>query len=465
MVAPASPPERIEVRPQRGPQELFARCSADVAVYGGAAGGGKSWALLLEPLYHVANPAFGCTIFRRTYPMVTAQGGLWQESAKLYGALGAAPTANDLRWKFPSGAEVKFAHLQHEATVLGYQGAQIPLIGFDELTHFTEYQFNYMLSRNRSTCGVRPYMRATTNPDAASWVARWIEWWIDPSTGLPIPERGGRVRWFVRDGETLRWADSPEQLRKEYPQAGDPLSFTFVPASLDDNKVLLAADPRYRAALMALPRVERERLLRGNWLVSAAVGRWPAEYFGRHLWFNDWPLEEDRTICVIAWDPNQGTDSKYGDFSAFTVLIRDGQGRLYADAHGSQSWPVEEAIDQGLELCRIWAPDGFAIEGNAFQKLLKPMVLKRARELGVPPPVKLIDNRVKKELRIQRLGPHLENKSIRLKGGSTGARQLAEQLMTFPNGDHDDFPDSLEMALRTMIALWNDGMGKQPRRK
>jgi hypothetical protein len=75
--------------------------------------------------------------------------------------------------------------------VYDWQGAQIPLICFDELTHFRAHQFFYMVSRNRSTCGVRPYIRATCNPDADSWVANFLAWWIDPETGFPIPERAG----------------------------------------------------------------------------------------------------------------------------------------------------------------------------------------------------------------------------------------------------------------------------------
>ena len=118
----------------------------------------------------------------------------------------------------------------------GQQAKTILDIGegeFDELTHFTWRQFSYMFSRNRSTCGVRPYIRAGCNPDAASWVARWVEWWIDAATGLPIPERSGVIRWFVRDGDNIRWGDSPAELRRDYPDAGDPLSFTFIGATLE----------------------------------------------------------------------------------------------------------------------------------------------------------------------------------------------------------------------------------------
>ncbi len=468
---PSPQPDRVELRPQAGPQERFAACAADVAIYGGAAGGGKSWALLFEPVYHITNPDFGAVILRRTYPEITNEGGLWDESMRLYPLVGGAPKMGDLSWRFPSGASVSFGHVQHEPDVLKWQGAQVPLFGFDELTHFTEHQFVYLLSRNRSTCGVRPYVRATCNPDAASWVARWVEWYVDPSTGYPIPERAGRVRWFVRDGETLRWFDS--QAQAEAAVAGRPAkSFAFIPADLDDNKILQEKDPGYRANLEAQGRVERERLLRGNWLVSAAEGEWPAEYFGRHLWFPEWP-HDAREMCVIAWDPSKGVgaDFKFGDFQALTVLLRarddtaPGKFRLYADAHGSQSWPVEEGIDEAIGLCGLWKPDGFVMEVNQFQSLAKTLLLKRAAELGVMlPPIYTIDNRVKKEVRIRRLGSYLEDRILQLRGGSTGARLLAEQLMTFPNGEHDDFPDSLEMGIRTMIRLWNGKPRQSPRK-
>ena len=459
MVATLPTPERIVLKPQPGPQETFLSTPADIALYGGAAGGGKSWALLFEPLRHVTNSAFGCTVFRRTYPMVTAQGGLWDESRRLYPLLGAEPNQSDHSWKFPTGARVKFSHLQHEANVLDYQGSQIPLIGYDELTHFSEYMFTYLLSRNRSTCGVRPYVRATCNPDAASWVARWVEWYIDPSTGLPIPERAGKLRWFIRDGETLRWADGPAELEKQYP-GKPPKSFVFIPASLSDNPILEKADPGYRANLEAMSRVDRERLLRGNWLISNAQGEWPGEYFGRHLWFDTWPLPEDRAICTIGWDPSGGVDSSFGDYSSFSVLVRDHQGGLWADAVMGR-WSMEEAIDVGLELAREWKPDGFAIEAIILQKLIAAQFRRRSKELGLHVPVYQIENRVKKEVRIRRLGPDLQSRTLRLKGGSSGARLLAEQMMVFPNGDHDDGPDSLEMARRLMIELWN---GKQQQR-
>jgi hypothetical protein len=274
--------EDIHLRPQPGPQEHFLSSSADIAIYGGSAGGGKTYALMMEPLYHKDVPGFGAVIFRKSYKEITNQGGMWDEAAKLYAPQRAVPNRTDLYWQFPSGVKVKFAHLQHEGEVFAWHGAQVPLICFDELTSFSEHAFFYLLSRNRSVCGVKPYMRATCNPDAESWVACFLEWWIDPQTGYPIPERAGVWRWFVRVGDRLVWADRKEDLEGR----GLPKSVTFIPASVYDNRILMAADPNYLANLLALPTVERERLLGGNWKVKPAAGK----IFNRG-WFETVPDE------------------------------------------------------------------------------------------------------------------------------------------------------------------------------
>lgn len=267
--------EGITIKLQPGPQTAFLASAADIAIYGGAAGGGKTWGLLMEPLRHVSNPGFGAVFFRRSTVQIRNEGGLWDESATLYPQLGAEPKEHELWWKFPGGAAVSFAHLEHDKTRFNYQGSQIPLICFDELTHFSPVQFWYMVSRNRSMCGVRPYIRATCNPDADSWVAELIAWWIDQDTGLPIPERAGVLRWFVRAGDVLIWADSPDELTEYRMPDGTPIppkSLTFIPAKLTDNKALMEADPGYMASLLALPLVERERLLGGNWKIRPAAG-------------------------------------------------------------------------------------------------------------------------------------------------------------------------------------------------
>ena len=254
---------------QPGPQRLFRKSRADIAIYGGAAGGGKSWSLLTEPLQHVDNGNFGAVIFRRTNPEITNEGGLWDESVKLYPLLQAEQAGHS--WRFDSGASITFGAIQLEKDVFKWKSSQICLMGFDELTSFTEKQFWYMLSRNRSTCGIKPYVRATTNPDADSWVSELLAWWIDQETGVPITDRAGVLRWFVRVDDVLVWGDSAEELRRRHP-GSFPKSLTFIPAKLEDNPALERLDPGYRANLMALPTVERERLLGGNWKVRLTGG-------------------------------------------------------------------------------------------------------------------------------------------------------------------------------------------------
>lgn len=103
-------------------------------------------------------------------------------------------------------------------------------------------------------------------------MASFISWWIDQETGLAIAERGGVLRWFVRVGDQLHWADTPAELAERFPGI-PPKSVTFVPASIHDNQILLAKDPGYLANLMAQDLVERERLLNGNWKIKPAAGK------------------------------------------------------------------------------------------------------------------------------------------------------------------------------------------------
>lgn len=273
---------KIILAPQKGPQEMFLATSADICIYGGAAGGGKTFGLLLEALRHKNNGNFNSVIFRRDYTQVTSPGGLWDSSRKIYSYVkGSYPLKTPkLHWTFPSGASVNFAHLGRDEDCDTWQGSQITMIGFDELTHFSEYQFFYMLSRNRTDSGVAPYVRATCNPDADSWVAEFIKWWINQETGYPISERSGEIRWMVRLNEVIYWFDSREEAVTAAVENGIekreavtmPKSVTFIASTLQDNKILMKNDPGYLANLQALALVERERLLKGNWKIKAAAG-------------------------------------------------------------------------------------------------------------------------------------------------------------------------------------------------
>jgi predicted phage terminase large subunit-like protein len=132
-----------------------------------------------------------------------------------------------------------------------------------------------MLSRNRSTSGIRPYVRATCNPEPG-WLADFMSWWIDEE-GYAIPERSGMIRWMVRENDNTYWSSDPNQLQAEHPNS-TPKSVTFILSTVYDNQILLQKDPGYLSNLQALSFVDRERLLGdrkrgGNWKIEPAAGK------------------------------------------------------------------------------------------------------------------------------------------------------------------------------------------------
>jgi predicted phage terminase large subunit-like protein len=308
----ATAPDIVEIRPQPR-QELFLSTPADIAIYGGAAGGGKTWSLLIEPLRHIANKDFGAVIFRRTIPEITNEGALWDEAAKIYPLLGATSNDNEKQHTFKTGARISFAHMQYEKDKLSWKSSQIPLIEFDQLEMFSASQFFYMLSRNRSMCGVLPYIRASANPEPG-WLADFLAWWIDDE-GFAISERSGVIRWMIRENDLTYWGENREQLEAEHPDS-TAKSVTFILSTIYDNQILLEKDPGYLANLQALDYIERMRLLGdgkrgGNWKVKPAAGK----VFNRS-WFeivDAVPTSSDSDIRF--WDL-AATAKKGADFTA-----------------------------------------------------------------------------------------------------------------------------------------------------
>lgn len=311
--------------PQAGPQTMFMASNADIVIYGGAAGGGKTYALLLEGLRHKDVKGWGGVIFRHNYNQITAEGGLWDASHKIYDLVpdafpGKTPK---LHWTFASGGKLNFAHISCDDDLASWQGTEICYLGFDELTHFSKKQFLYMLSRNRTTCGIRPYVRATCNPDADSWVADFISWWIDQDTGYPIPERSGRVRYMCVLNNTIYYADTAEELAEQYDvDVRDCKSVTFIASRLEDNRILMESDPGYMANLKALLDVERERLLMGNWKIKPAAGM----FFKRSQVTILEVLPDDVITWARGWDLAATAEDENGD-PAYTASVLIGKRR------------------------------------------------------------------------------------------------------------------------------------------
>jgi len=303
----ASVPLRDRFPPQEGPQEMARESDADIVIMGGAAYGGKSWALQTDPLDGVTVPGFECVHFRRLTTALTMAGGLAPESFKIYPKAGGIPKDRGKRWEFPteadkvsgiSGAVITMAHMQYQSDARKWElGGQIARAGFDQLEEFEEMMFWIIAGRMRSSTGVKPKIFATVNPVPATdpvggWVNSLLAWWWDPETGYAIPERSGVERWFYKVNDRLHWYSSKgeaieahpdlhhEQTAKGEDRYNDPQSLCFIAAGIDDNPIGETINPGYRAKLNAQSEVKRQRMKFGNWKVGDSVNAlFKLEYF------------------------------------------------------------------------------------------------------------------------------------------------------------------------------------------
>lgn len=283
-------------------------------------------------------------IFRRESEQITNPGGLWDEANEIYPHFGGVPNHNDKLFKFPNfgNYKIKFAGLQREKDVTKWQGSQVAYLGYDELTHFTQYQFLYLLSRNRSVSGVRPYVRATCNPDADSWLASFLSFWINQETGFPIPSRAGKIRYFIYDNNAFHWSGSKQILAEKFPHLvekfGEQIfkSVAFFPADVFDNQILLANDPLYLANLLSLPLVERERLLGGNWKIRVEAGK-----FINRGWF--------KIVPGVSFAAKDQIDVRFWDFAATAKEIGKAEPDFTATAKfrydpAKNKWTITDAF-------------------------------------------------------------------------------------------------------------------------
>lgn len=273
----AALPEAFRVRMTRyipseptAPQAAFLVVPQREALYGGAAGGGKSEALLMAALQYVDMPGYSALLMRRTFAELRMPGGLLHRAMEWLSPTDARWDGEEHSWTFPSGAVLVFGHAEYEDSVYRYQSAEFQFVGFDELGTFTERQYRFMRSRARrlADVGIPIRLRSASNPGSI-WVRDFF---------LPRKDALGNVS-YPRDPET-------NELR------------VFIPAKLADNPYLDRED--YATTLSGLDPVMRRRLLEGDWGVQAAGG-----FFRRDRWVIEdrLPLERFRFDRPIRrWD-------------------------------------------------------------------------------------------------------------------------------------------------------------------
>ena len=227
----------VAFMPNEGSQTDFLAAAEKDVLYGGAAGGGKSFAMLIDPLRHCHIKEHRALILRRSMPELRE---LIDKSRELYPKAfkGAKFREVEKLWNFPSGAKIEFGFLERDADVYRYQGQAYSWIGFDEITHLpTEFGWNYLASRLRTTNpNLETYLRCTANPGGVG--AQWVK------------------KRYVE-------ASEPNTTFK----GKDGLTRKFIPALLQDNPYL-AEDGEYERMLQSLPAVQRRQLLEGNWDVA-----------------------------------------------------------------------------------------------------------------------------------------------------------------------------------------------------
>lgn len=322
----ARPPVRTQKLPlpviEPQPVQLkYLQAVESIVFFGGGAGGGKTWASLVDNLQGVHDPAYFSVFFRTT--TVEVDKGLWPEAKLMY-----MPYLLDNRGKlkgkahisektktitFPSGARTAFTYLDSDKSADSWYGSELTKIYFEEAQFRSPYQFEVLKSRNRSRAKVNKGIRCTLNPSPESFIFEWVEPFLDDDK-YPIPELSGKTRYYTQlDGRLITSWDADEIREKT---GKEPETYTYIPATLSDNKKLEELDPTYRNKLDALPEAKRKQLLLGCWASTDEDGLYfKREYLKRatHV-----PLG---SIYCRAWDlaasagdtPNtQGCDATQG---------------------------------------------------------------------------------------------------------------------------------------------------------
>jgi len=387
----------IPYRPTRKQAEYLLAEEKEV-FYGGAAGGGKSVALLMSGLQYVAHPEYSALLLRRTYPDLSLPGALMDMAKQWLGPTDAKWNEQSKTWTFPSGATLTFGFLESEADKYRYQSAEFQLIDFDELTQFTESQYLYLFSRLRRTEDnpVPLRVRSASNP-------------------------GNIGHLWVKE----RFIEAKNKDRR------------FIPATLEDNPYL--EQTSYISNLSNLDVVTRAQLLKGDWDIQLSGN------FFKRPWFEIISERPRHIKSVRYWDL---AASKEGDYTV-GALVGEQQGVYYImDVQRLRETPgqVEALVRQVAEIDGMETPiimeqepgsSGINTIDHYARDVLKGYNFKGDRVTG------------DKTTRAGPLSSASEAGNVKLVKGIWNNAWL-DEAMLFPEGEHDDQIDATSGALNQL---------------
>ena len=428
----------ITLQPRQ--QELF-DSEAFVTIYGGQAGGGKSFGVMAGLLsLSLQYPKFKAVAFRKTLPQAKQPGGLWPMIMELGLQVGYKTNLSDLTvTNKDNGSLIKVAQI-HRATVKkDYQGAEYDVMAFDEGTHFSGEEVVYMFSRIRNPwCNLsHKRMWITCNPDPNSFLKHWLAPWVDPDHKLYEKVKPDDML-YMRLGETpeevTHWQERPDK---------DAASIRFVPSALADNKYL---GDEYRRNLERLTRVERNQLLYGSWNEITGAG----QCFDT----DNLPITKDEIDGrkVRAWD-TASSIKDHSDYTAGVLMAHDFENQITQVQHVSRKRIASSTLENHIvHQARIDGPDvEIAIEQEpasqaaAWSESLAATLQMQGFVCHLE---RVQKDKVTRSLRFQQAAQHGK---VSLLEHRTWNAAYRHELVEFPNGIHDDQVDASSLAFNTLV--------------